>query len=296
MDLFGVYTDLVTKKRDVRVDGWPLMDSPWPTLVLVASYVYLVKSLGPRLVKDRQPLPLGPVVLLHSGAQVVFSLVLLYKFFVHGWLFRYSLTCQPVDYSEDADATAMIQVSWWYLLVKLTAFADTLLLLLQEQTENITDLHVAERVLTPLLAWCGVRTVAGGHATFFATADTFVRYQNYTSWKKYLTTLQTLQHLVVFVHSAQLLVGEPTCPGVPSAIAYVLCAYSLFMLVLIYLQNETDVRAGKSSSPMLGLFGSVGTKIRDFMVTLTSACAMDQSVLYESTGQELGHADAKKDS
>lgn len=260
------------------------MDSPWPTLVLVASYVYLVKSLGPRLMKDRQPLPLGPVVLLHSGAQVVFSLVLLYKvsnnerielkqrhltnytrrpmdrkiiavqhdllnvaffityfcfyfqFFVHGWLFRYSLTCQPVDYSEDADATAMVQVSWWYLLVKLTAFADTLLLLLQKQTENITDLHVAERVLTPLLAWCGVRTVAGGHATFFATADTFVRYQNYTSWKKYLTTLQTLQHLVVFVHSAQLLVGEPTCPGVPSAIAYVLCAYSLFMLVLIYLQ------------------------------------------------------------
>ena len=39
--------------RDRRVDDWPLMSSPCPTMVICATYVYLVKVWGPNYMKDR---------------------------------------------------------------------------------------------------------------------------------------------------------------------------------------------------------------------------------------------------
>ena len=34
--------------RDPRVDSWPLMSSIWPTVIICALYVYIVKVAGPR--------------------------------------------------------------------------------------------------------------------------------------------------------------------------------------------------------------------------------------------------------
>ena len=31
------------RRRDPRLDGWLLMDSPWPTVVACVAYVYFVK-------------------------------------------------------------------------------------------------------------------------------------------------------------------------------------------------------------------------------------------------------------
>jgi hypothetical protein len=39
--------------RDRRLDDWPLMSSPCPTMVICATYVYLVKVWGPNYMKDR---------------------------------------------------------------------------------------------------------------------------------------------------------------------------------------------------------------------------------------------------
>ena len=39
--------------RDKRVDDWPLMASPWPTVALSAAYVISAKVIGPALMKNR---------------------------------------------------------------------------------------------------------------------------------------------------------------------------------------------------------------------------------------------------
>ena len=64
---------------DVRTDGWLLMDSPFPTTVICLCYVYLVKSLGPKLMRDRQPFELKKAILVYNAIQVIFSSVIVYK-------------------------------------------------------------------------------------------------------------------------------------------------------------------------------------------------------------------------
>jgi hypothetical protein len=64
---------------DVRTDGWLLMDSPFPTTVICLCYVYLVKSLGPKLMQNRQAFELKKAILIYNAIQVIFSSVIVYK-------------------------------------------------------------------------------------------------------------------------------------------------------------------------------------------------------------------------
>ena len=41
--LLGLYDHLVTDLRDPRVDSWPLMASPWPTVSLCGLYYFIVR-------------------------------------------------------------------------------------------------------------------------------------------------------------------------------------------------------------------------------------------------------------
>ena len=63
----------VWEQRDRRVDGWPLMESPLPTILLCASYVFIVKVWGPRFMRDRKPYEIKPFLIIYNLAQVVFS-------------------------------------------------------------------------------------------------------------------------------------------------------------------------------------------------------------------------------
>lgn len=55
------------------------MSSPFPTLLLCASYIYFVKSLGPRLMKNRAPFELRKTIIAYNVIQVVFSIWIVYK-------------------------------------------------------------------------------------------------------------------------------------------------------------------------------------------------------------------------
>ena len=67
MNLKGFYFS------DPRVDGWFLMGSPFPTLALCLSYVYIVKVLGPNWMKDRKAFELRNLLIVYNAFQVVFS-------------------------------------------------------------------------------------------------------------------------------------------------------------------------------------------------------------------------------
>ena len=41
--LLGLYDHLVIDLRDPRVDSWPLMASPWPTVSLCVLYYFIVR-------------------------------------------------------------------------------------------------------------------------------------------------------------------------------------------------------------------------------------------------------------
>ncbi len=130
--------DEAWEKRDRRVDDWQLMASPWPTLVLCAAYVFLVKVWGPRYMRDRELLDVRTVLVWYNAAQVVLSTYLFVQLLRAGWWNDYSFRCQPVDYSDGPKARLMLHCCWLYYLSKFVEFADTVG---SDSESNLTSPH-----------------------------------------------------------------------------------------------------------------------------------------------------------
>jgi elongation of very long chain fatty acids protein 7 len=55
------------------------MSSPFPTLFICLTYVYIVKVLGPKLMENRKPFQLRRPLILYNLFQVIFSAWLFYE-------------------------------------------------------------------------------------------------------------------------------------------------------------------------------------------------------------------------
>ncbi|XP_047527091.1 elongation of very long chain fatty acids protein AAEL008004-like isoform X3 [Vanessa atalanta] len=181
------------KYGDPRTNPWFLMSSPFPTLLICLSYIYLVKVLGPRFMENRKPYELKNVLIVYNFSQVLFS----------AWLFY-----------------EMVHACWWYYFSKFTEFFDTIFFVLRKKFDHVSTLHVIHHGVMPMSVWFGVKFTPGGHSTFFGLLNTFVhivmysyymlaamgpQLRPYLWWKKYLTTLQMVQFVGIMVHAFQLL-------------------------------------------------------------------------------------------
>ncbi|KAK0166820.1 hypothetical protein PV327_004303 [Microctonus hyperodae] len=217
------YHDIMDNKSDSRVNAWPLMSGPLPTLMICISYAYFVKVIGPKLMENRKPFSLRRFMIFYNLFQVIFSTWLFYGGLKNGWWNDYSFKCQPVDYSNNPKAMGMAEVSWWYYMSKFTEFFDTFLFVLRKKNDHISTLHVIHHGIMPISTWFGVKFSPGGHSTFFGLLNTFVhiimygyyllaalgpKIQPYLWWKKYLTSLQMIQFVLVMIHAFQLLFIE----------------------------------------------------------------------------------------
>ncbi|XP_046741586.1 elongation of very long chain fatty acids protein AAEL008004-like [Diprion similis] len=214
------YRDLMDNKSDPRVNGWFMMSGPMPTALICITYAYCVKVLGPKLMENRKPMKLRKVLIFYNLFQVIFSYWLFKESLVAGWGGHYSFRCQPVDYSNNTLALRMAHACWWYYISKFTEFFDTIFFVLRKKNEQVSTLHVIHHGIMPMSVWFGLKFTPGGHSTFFGLLNTFVHIvmysyyllaalgphmQPYLWWKKYLTTLQMVQFVLVMVHAFQLL-------------------------------------------------------------------------------------------
>ncbi|KAJ8954317.1 hypothetical protein NQ318_005904 [Aromia moschata] len=70
---------IITIMKDPRTSDWPLMHSPVPTVIMVLGYLYVILFLGPRMMENRKPFKLREVLIVYNGAQVLYSLFMLYE-------------------------------------------------------------------------------------------------------------------------------------------------------------------------------------------------------------------------
>ncbi|XP_014237291.1 elongation of very long chain fatty acids protein AAEL008004-like isoform X3 [Trichogramma pretiosum] len=221
------FHEILNTHADKRTTNWLLMSSPFPTLLICLSYVYLVKVLGPKLMENRKPFQLKNVLIAYNLFQVIFSAWLFYECLMGGWWRKYSFRCQPVDYSDSPSAIRMVHASWWYYFSKFTEFMDTIFFVLRKKNDHVSTLHVIHHGCMPMSVWFGVKFTPGGHSTFFGLLNTFVhivmytyyllaamgpRLQPYLWWKKYLTAFQMLQFVAIMIHAFQLLFIECNYP------------------------------------------------------------------------------------
>jgi len=244
-EYFRQQYDELWELRDKRLDGYPMFDSPLSPILAVGSYLILVR-LGVEWMRNRAPFELKRLMIVYNLVQVVINSWLFYEFCVAGWFNGYSYTCQPVDYSTSGMGMRMLRASYWYYINKLFDFSDTFLFVLRKKNHNLSLLHMVHHASVPFSIWPGVRTMPGGHITFFALLNTLVhiimyayylfaamgpQFQKFLWWKKYLTLMQMVQFILTTLHGAQIIFNG--CP-IPKSIVYWVAFHELLFLALFF--------------------------------------------------------------
>ncbi|KAK8780070.1 hypothetical protein V5799_018585 [Amblyomma americanum] len=205
-------------RRDPRIADWPLVGNKQFIVLLLSAYVYIVKVGGPRFMKDRKPYDsIKPLIILYNA-----SMVLLNCYFVVAFLSKtylgggYSLLCQGIDFEARDELTmSMLSHVWWYVLVRIADFLDTIFFVLRKKDSHVSFLHVAHHVLVVFNGWFGLAYGADGHVAFGIIFNSFVHVvmysyyflsllgpsvQKYLWWKRYLTQFQLAQFVILFFH------------------------------------------------------------------------------------------------
>ncbi|KAJ1209776.1 hypothetical protein NDU88_005149 [Pleurodeles waltl] len=234
------------KDADPRVEDWLFMSSPIPQTIIVAFYIYFVTSLGPKLMENRKPFELKQIMMIYNFSMVLFSLYMCYEFLMSGWATGYSYKCDIVDYSRSPQAVRMAWTCWLYYFSKYIELLDTIFFVLRKKNSQITFLHVYHHSVMLWTWWFGVKFAAGGLGTFHALINSIVHvimyiyygvsalgpaYQKYLWWKKYMTSVQLVQFIMVTTHIAQFFFMED-CQYQFPIFLYVILTYGFVFLVL----------------------------------------------------------------
>lgn len=251
MDFFNIKSsaaliDVFIQKADSRTENWFLMSSPLPQTIVIAAYIYFVTSLGPRIMENRKGFDLKGVLIVYNFSVVALSVYMIYEFVMSGWGTGYSFHCDLINYDESPKAIRMAAVCWLYYFSKFIEMLDTVFFVLRKKNSQVTFLHVYHHSIMPFTWWFGVRFAAGGMGTFHALLNCVVHvvmytyygltamgpnYQKYLWWKKYLTTIQLIQFVMVTSHISQYFFISDCTYQFPIFI-YIIGLYGLIFLFL----------------------------------------------------------------
>ncbi|KAL0966076.1 hypothetical protein UPYG_G00290580 [Umbra pygmaea] len=238
-----LFYERMLENGDSRTDRWFLVYSPVPITCIFLFYLLLI-WVGPKLMAHREPVKLKPVLIVYNFAMVCLSSYMAYEFAASSWLANYSLLCQPVDYSTSPLAMRMAKVCWWFYFSKVIELIDTVFFILRKKNSHLTFLHVYHHGTMIFNWWAGVKYVAGGQSFFIGLVNSLVHVvmylyyglaalgphmHRYLWWKRYLTSLQLLQFVMLILHVTYNLFADCDFPDSMNA---VVCAYCFSLIVL----------------------------------------------------------------
>ncbi|XP_068166420.1 elongation of very long chain fatty acids protein 7a isoform X2 [Antennarius striatus] len=222
------------------------MSSPLPQTIIILLYIYFCTSLGPRIMENRKAFELKKVLIVYNFSVVALSLYMIYEFVMSGWGTGYSFRCDLINYSESPQALRMVAACWLYYFSKFIEMMDTVFFVLRKKNSQVTFLHVYHHSIMPFTWWFGVRFAPGGMGTFHALINCFVHvimytyygltamgpnYHKYLWWKKYLTTIQLIQFVLVTSHISQYFFMKD-CSYQHPIFIYIIGLYGLIFLFL----------------------------------------------------------------
>uniref|UniRef100_A0A0K2UQK4 Elongation of very long chain fatty acids protein n=1 Tax=Lepeophtheirus salmonis TaxID=72036 RepID=A0A0K2UQK4_LEPSM len=236
--------------RDKRMDGWFLLGSIWPTLIMSVAYVFMVKIFGPAYMSRKKPVDFKNFMMAYNIVQVASCGWMLRQFWIGGWGTYYNYFCQKVDLDDRPGSRAMIMATsmYWFYMSKLLDFVDTFLFVARKKNSQITTLHVFHHAIMPLYTWMMVRWIPGGQETFGGLLNTFIHVlmysyyflsalgdwiQPYLWWKRYLTQAQMVQFILIFIKCTIIVSGVASC-GFPWEMSALTGALMIVFFYLFY--------------------------------------------------------------
>ncbi|XP_021941171.1 elongation of very long chain fatty acids protein 7-like isoform X2 [Zootermopsis nevadensis] len=155
------YEEWVLGKMDHRSDELFLMSSIWSPVAVIGLYLYFVKCVGPRHMKNRPAYELNGVMKAYNLTQILCSVYMLLYSLKAGWAFKYKWLCEPVDYSFTASSIDVVRCVWTYMMIKLLDLVDTVFFVLRKKAAHTSFLHVYHHAIVFFGAWCCTKYVPG---------------------------------------------------------------------------------------------------------------------------------------
>ncbi|KAK8780072.1 hypothetical protein V5799_018587 [Amblyomma americanum] len=259
-------------KRDPRTADWALVGNKPFLVLLLLTYVYVVKIGGPRFMKGRKPYDnIKPLIVLYNA-----SMVLLNSYFVVAFLSRtylgggYSFICQGIDFEVRDDTTmSLLNHCYVYFWVRVFDLLDTVFFVLRKKDSHVSFLHVAHHVLVVFNGWYGMAYGADGHSAFTIVLNTFVHvimyayymlslmgpsYRKYLWWKRYLTQFQMFQFVVLMLHGIIPLFIDCGYPRITIYIGIPQGVFFLVMFLQFYVKNYSNRKTANEQNGVRNKF------------------------------------------
>ncbi|XP_023951052.1 elongation of very long chain fatty acids protein [Bicyclus anynana] len=230
---------------DPRTNGFFLVASPVPLMVIMFLYHQFVRHWGPAYMENRQPYVLKNIIIVYNIIQIILSGILTIECL--RWLYLpgyYSVWCQKINYDDTEVERKIIGYVWLYYFIKIVDLFDTVFFVLRKKYNQVTFLHVYHHLGMCLLGYIGTKYVPGGHGIMLGFINSVVHALMYAYylvaivrpqwvklwWKKYITQIQIVQFLLLILHFGHILF-EPSC-GYPKWVAFMFLPHNIFILFL----------------------------------------------------------------
>ncbi|CAH2074984.1 unnamed protein product, partial [Iphiclides podalirius] len=239
------YFDSLKIGKSAVVDSWFMMSSPIPILSVIGAYLVFLR-VGPKLMKNRPPLKMNKVISYYNAAQVVLAAMICMKVFKLN-LFRDGIIYAGCRYPSNTQNPLLLDLGWWYFFAKFTELLDTVFFVLRKKNKQLTFLHVYHHVIMALYSWSYLKFAAAGEGAVLALLNSGVhvvmytyyllsglgpQFQKYLWWKKYVTTMQLIQFVLMLSYCAWTYFS-PRCQYEPGFTYFISANVTIFLILFI---------------------------------------------------------------
>ncbi|CAG4986864.1 unnamed protein product [Parnassius apollo] len=233
------------------VDKWFLMATPIPILTIWLAYLAFVLKIGPEFMKKRPPFNLNNVLVLYNAIQIIISCFVFC--FGANLLLQNGLILQKRCINDGDDLKMFLTTGiYYYFFAKLTELLDTIFFVLRKKDNQVTFLHVYHHSATLLCSWFALKYEPSYSTVFLGTINSFVHIVMYTYyglsafpdlskylwWKKYITSMQLVQFLLMVI---QVTVNYKASSCRPSYVLLFMINFNV--LLFLYLFSDFYIKS-----------------------------------------------------
>jgi hypothetical protein len=248
---------------DKRVKRFKLFgNGPYILLIILLTYLVLVKIVVPYFMKSREPLKIVSIIVLHNILLVL----------ANGFYFTYELRSLnygkelisfeiPSDEQFSPEIEHEMKIIHFYVITKIIDLFDTIFFALRKKSNQISFLHLYHHILILGLSWIAfwyrfnmkpnklfilinsfIHTLMYSYYTLSTMGP---KVHKYLWWKKYLTQLQLAQFVVLAIYGVMIkLLGIPY-PNILYYFAQIQTPIFFYMFYNFYIKSYIDIKPKK---------------------------------------------------
>ncbi|XP_028029056.1 elongation of very long chain fatty acids protein 7-like [Bombyx mandarina] len=242
-----------------------LMSSPFPVTTIIILYLWFVLKFGPEFMRQRKPYNVEKLLVVYNNLQVAVSFYIFYL--GYQFMSKYGMWNKKCLCEKDETKILILDGSHYYFVAKVVELMDTIFFVLRKNQRQVTFLHVYHHTMMVLVTWSVVKYSRTDGTVFLGTINSFVhiimygyyclsvfpRITKYLWWKKYITAMQLVQFVMMFLH---IIINHVSSECQPAhGLLFVVCFNTVLFLYLFgdfyiksYLKNNAKqiINAGKS--------------------------------------------------